>query len=974
MKTDPTPELIRAALTYISANCSRDEWAKILAAIKSEFDNETGFELADQWSQTAPENYNAKNTRDTWKSVKASGGVTIGTLLFMAKQSGFTLPKPDQIPSKPDPATVARLASDRAAKQQADQAQQQAQHAHASSEAALLWQQASETGDSAYLTRKGVQPHGVRFAADGCVLVPLRDATTLLWNLQRITPSKPANGGTDKLFLKGARKSGLWHLIGDLGTDPAGPAVLLVAEGYATGASVHQATGRPVAVAFDAGNLTHVAKALHQAHPAALIVIAGDDDLETHARTGHNPGRDKATTAARAVAGLAVFPEGLPAGASDFNDLHADAGLDAVRACIESAIDAHQAKQTAAQSTQTAKQGQHTKPKQNKPSGPNAAPGAGDADRIYDPFTVNDSGVWFCGADQDGKRKPPEWICSPLTVEAFTRDQDGGGWGYYLSFADPLGNQKNWAMPARMLSADGGEYRATLLNMGLRIATTPRARNLLTQFLQSRAPEEFASCTDRIGWHGWAFVLPRETVTGGEAERIVFQSDAPIENTFKAKGTPDQWRDRVGALCPGNSRLAFAVSCAFAGPLLRPAGMESGGFHYRGDSSSGKTTALKLAASVYGGANYLQRWRATDNALEAIAAQHCDGLLILDELAQIDPKTAGECAYMLANEQGKARATRTGTPRTRQTWRLLFLSAGELGLPDHMAEGQKRTRVGQEVRMVDIAADAGAGMGAFENLHGMAGGAAFAKHITGEAQTVYGATGRAWLQWCVDHADTLKAGIRTASNLLASAMIPKDSSGQVERVGARFALVGAAGEIATAAGLTGWPVGESERAARACFNAWLAARGGNGNGEIAAMLRQVRRFFETHGESRFALWHRQGDDHNSKTLNRAGFRRVFSTDGEPFKDIGANNNSLEPSMSYVLDQGGEIKYFVMPECFRSEICSGFDYKAVAGVLRDHGCLQIDKGRSFDAKHRLPGMGKYPVSCYVITAAIFAIDL
>jgi putative DNA primase/helicase len=564
--------------------------------------------------------------------------------------------------------------------------------------------------------------------------------------------------------------------------------VLLLAEGYATAASLHQATGRPVAVAFDAGNLAPVAKALHQATPTAFIVLCGDDDIDTHARTGHNPGRDKATAAARAVQGMAVFPVGLPAGASDFNDLHAAAGLDAVRLAVEFAIDAYQAAQKAAQSTQAAKQSNRTQGKRNKASGPTDAPaghaasGASDSDpgRAYEPFAVDHSGVWFTGADQDGKRKPPEWICSPLTVEAFTRDQDGGGWGYYLAFADPLGHEKKWAMPARMLSADGGEYRATLLNMGLRIATTPRARNLLTQYLQSRTPAEFATCTDRIGWHGRAFVLPRETITrGDDAERIVFQSDSPIENTFKCKGTPEQWRDRVGALCVGNSRLVFAVACAFAGPMLRPAGMESGGFHYRGDSSSGKTTALKLAASVYGGANYLQRWRATDNALEAIAAQHCDGLLILDELAQIDAKTAGECAYMLANESGKARATRTGTPRARQAWRLLFLSAGELGLADHMAEGQRRTRVGQEVRMVDIAADAGAGLGAFENLHDHAGGAAFAKYITHQAQAVYGATGRAWLQWCCDHADTLKAGIRNPSNLLAQAMLPEHSSGQV---------------------------------------------------------------------------------------------------------------------------------------------------------------------------------------------------
>jgi putative DNA primase/helicase len=984
MKHTITPDLIERVLQFISANCSRDEWAKVLAAIKSEFDDETGFALADQWSATAGESYNAKTTRDTWKSVKASGGVTVGTLFFMAKQNGFVMPKGDQAPSKPDPEAAARLATERAERDRLQNELTASRHAAASVEALAQWNDASDTGQSGYLDQKCVQGHGVRFTPDGVLLVPLRDAAGHLWNVQTIAPEKPFNG-PDKLFQKGGRKSGLWHWLGD----PSGAAVLLICEGYSTSASVHEATDRPVAVAFDAGNLGAVTKALHQAHPAALIVICGDDDADTHARTGHNPGRDKAMAAARAVQGLAVFPEGLPAGASDFNDLHQAAGLEAVRCIVEGAIDAHQAAQataettaqTAAQATQATKQGNRPQTKRNKASGPDDAhaghdaSGASDDDggRAYQPFAVDDSGVWFTGADQDGKRKPPEWICSPLTVEAFTRDQDGGGWGYYLAFADPLGHQKNWAMPARMLSADGGEYRATLLNMGLRIATTPRARNLLTQYLQSRNPVEFASCTDRIGWHGRAFVLPRETITSGEgADRIVFQSDSPIENTFKAKGTPEQWRDRVGVLCVGNSRLVFAVACAFGSTLLRPAGMESGGFHYRGDSSSGKTTALKLAASVYGGASYLQRWRATDNALEAIAAQHCDGLLILDELAQIDPKTAGECAYMLANEQGKARATRTGTPRARQAWRLLFLSAGELGLADHMAEGQKRTRVGQEVRMVDIAADAGAGLGAFENLHSMAGGAAFAKHITGQAQAVYGAPGRAWLQWCVDHADTLKAGIRNASNLLAAAMIPEHSSGQVERVGARFALVGAAGELATAAGLTGWPVGESERAARACFNAWLAARGGNGNGEIGAMLRQVRRFLELHAEGRFAMWHRGSDDHAPKTLNRAGVRRMLNAEGEPVKTNSQFGTEYGDRMPAAMGESVSFEYFILAETFRAEVCQGFDYKAVARVLLDHGCLTPDSGRPFDCRPRLPGVG--PATCYRVTPAIFEIDL
>ncbi len=975
--TSITPDLIRAALAHIPANVPRDEWARVAMAIKSEFPDSTGLDLFDAWSQSAGEGYDPKATRSTWRSVKGSGGVGIGTLLGLAKANGFTLPTANQAPSQPDPATAARLARERAERQQADQDRQQAAHELAALEAQRQWDEASETGESAYLARKGVRPYGVRFSHGGGLFVPVRDADGKMWNLQRISPEKPASGGPDKLFLKGGRVSGLWHLIGNAGElaspspdESAAPGVLLIAEGYATAASLHQATGHPVAVAFDAGKLGPVAKALRSQYPAALLVLCGDDDLQTFAERGHNPGRDKATAAARAVSGLAVFPQGLPDGGSDFNDLHQAAGLEAVRVIVATAITAHRAGQINANAAQTEKAGKGSQRPPRAPGG--AANEESDTAPAFDAFTVNEKGVWHFGIDKDGQRKSPVWICSRLEVEARTRDQDGGGWGYYVAFADPLGNVKRWAMPARMLSGDGGEYRATLLNMGLHINTTANARNLLTQYIQTRTPEEFASCTDRIGWHNArAFVLPRETI-GDDAERIVFQSDNAVENTFRSKGTTDQWRERVGALCVGNSRLVFAVACAFAGPLLRPAGMESGGFHYRGDSSSGKTTALKLAASVYGGANFLQRWRSTDNALEAIATQSSDCLLVLDELAQIEPKVAGECAYMLANEQGKARATRTGTPRPRQAWRLLFLSAGELGLADHMAEGMKRTRTGQEVRMADIPADAGVGLGAFENLHGREGGSDFAKHITHQAQAVYGATGRAWLVWLCAHADTLKASIREASTALARQIIPEAASGQVERVGARFALVGAAGELATAAGMTGWPAGESERAARACFNAWLAARGGTGNGEVVAMLRAVRRFLETHGEGRFAMWHRSADDHAPKTLQRAGVRRMLNADGEPIKNNSQHGAEYGDRMPATLGENVSFEYFVFAETFRAEMCQGFDYQAVCRALVEHGCLTPDKGRPFDCKPRLPGVG--PATCYRIPPAIFELAL
>ncbi|HEX5783231.1 MAG TPA: DUF927 domain-containing protein [Burkholderiaceae bacterium] len=981
LHTPPTPELIRAALGHIPPTLPRDEWAKVAMSIKSEYPDSTGLDLFDAWSQQDADNYDATACRDTWKSVKAGGGVGIGSLFHAAKANGWTPPKATH-PASPQEAAAARQQAQQQAQQRAQRQQQEAEqtaaaHASAADNATRLWGRASDSGQSPYLDRKGVQGHGVRYLADGMVVVPMKDGDGRMWNVQRIAP----DGG--KRYLKGGRKNGLWHVLGTLpgthgaatpetpaaGSETGLPAVVLLVEGLATGATLHQATKHPVAVAFDAGNLLAVAKAIRALCPHALVVVCGDDDSATEARTGSNPGREKATAAARAVGaqglGLALFPEGLPPGGSDFNDLHthhggAD-GLATVQAQVQAGIQAHR--------DQQARQAQQAQPAVTSASSHAKADASPEAE--WDRFAVTDGGVFYKGVDRDGKPTAPEWVCTRLDVVALTRDVEGNGWGYLLTFTDPAGKPKQWALPARLLAGDGGEYRSMLLNMGLRLSSSARARNLLTQYIQTRQPDEKATATDRVGWHGRAFVLPHTTL-GDDAERVVFQTDSGMENTFRVRGTADAWRDRVAALCVGNSRLAFAVSCAFAGPLMRPAGMESGGFHLRGDSSSGKTTALRVAASVYGAPNYMQRWRTTDNALESIAAQHCDGLLILDELAQVDPKTAGECSYMLANESSKGRALRGGGTRPRLTWRLLFISAGEIGLADHMAEGMKTVRTGQEVRMADIPADAGAGLGSFETLHGCEGGAAFSRHMAAQSEVVYGAAGLAWLEWLTQHTEGLRQRIKASADALALQIVPESASGQVHRVGNRFALVAAAGELATEAGLTGWPVGEATRAARACFNAWLAARGGIGNGEVTSMLRQVRRFLEANGEGRFTWWHRAADDHAGKTLARAGFRRMVTAEGTPIKTDSKHLQEFGDRMPAHLGEDVLTEYFITPEVFRTEVCKGFSHEAVCKVLAEHDCLVMNEPGRHAKKAKLPGLGA--ARCYHVPPRIFELEL
>ncbi|MFB0899049.1 MAG: PriCT-2 domain-containing protein, partial [Polaromonas sp.] len=202
-----SPSLIRAALQFIPANLPRDEWVRVGMAIKSEFPDQTGLDLFTEWSETA-EGYDAKAIRSTWQSFKAGGGVGIGTLLHLAKESGFTLPKADHAPAKPDPEAIARHERERAENKRLENARIEAAQDGAAINARNEWELASQTGESAYLTRKGIQAHGLRFAFDGCLLVPLRDAAGYLWNVKPLAATKPTNGGTVKLFVKSGRESG----------------------------------------------------------------------------------------------------------------------------------------------------------------------------------------------------------------------------------------------------------------------------------------------------------------------------------------------------------------------------------------------------------------------------------------------------------------------------------------------------------------------------------------------------------------------------------------------------------------------------------------------------------------------------------------------------------------------------------------------------------------------------------------------
>jgi putative DNA primase/helicase len=550
-------------------------------------------------------------------------------------------------------------------------------------------------------------------------------------------------------------------------------------------------------------------------------------------------------------------------------------------------------------------------------------------------FAVNDKGVFYF---DDGEEDINSlWVCSKLEIKALVRDKSSENWGRLLEFYDADKKLHRWSMPMEMLKGGGEELRSELLRLGLNISPHAKARNLLTRYIMDSTPETRARCIWRTGWYEKSFVFPDKTI-GEISEQVLYQSETIVAD-YKESGTLQEWQDYVSKLCVGNSRLVLSVSIGFAAILLHLVGHESGGIHFVGESSTGKTTALRVAASVYGGADYLNRWRATTNGLEALAAIRSDTLLILDELSQVDPREAGEIAYMLANGSGKSRANRNGNTRMRHEWRLLFLSAGEIGLAQHLASAGKRIKAGQEVRLVDIPADAGAKMGIFENLHGYESGALFSKVLMENTQKYYGTGVIRFLetiavptQW-EENTQFLKSLIKS----FLEKYLPKDSSGQVSRVCERFALIAAAGELASLYGVTGWRANEAEESAARCFKDWLEQRGTNGNHERSVIIAQFKKFFEIHGESRFTEFNNEKDSLSAlRTSNRAGFKRKVA---------------------------GYYEYYLFSEIYRSEIFSDFDSRAAAKILAEEGLIEPENDKNLANRVYLPGLGQ--TRCYKV---------
>jgi uncharacterized protein (DUF927 family) len=549
-------------------------------------------------------------------------------------------------------------------------------------------------------------------------------------------------------------------------------------------------------------------------------------------------------------------------------------------------------------------------------------------------YSFSDRGLMW--NNPDDLDKPAFLIAGHFDIVAETRDGDGANWGVLLQWKDHDGREHQFALPRATLAGDGSEARRILIDGGFFIAPSQAARGLFNSFLlQVRSPNR-ARATQRVGWHSNSFVLPDACFANDKRDQLLLQSATAHEHPFRQSGTLQSWQKNVARYASGNSRLLLAISAAFAGPLVGPCSAEGGGLHFKGASSTGKSTALHVAGSVWGGGDangFVRSWRATTNGLEGVALSHSDTILCLDELSQLPAKDAGEAAYMLANGSGKSRSARDGAARKAAKWRVLFLSSGEIGLADKVAEDGrgKRAAAGQQVRIVDISADAGAGMGMFENLHGFASAEVLARHLRTATQQHYGVAARQFLASIVPEIDDLRLQIEPIMQAFSAKHVPSGADGQIERVAQRFALVAVGGELAQQRGIVPWAPGEAIDAAARCFKDWLAARGGHDAAEVRDGLEQVRSFLLANGmTARFIPAWETDPDTRTHPRDVAGYRQQV---------------------------GDGWDFYIMTTAWKEEVCRGLDARHLAATMALKGYMDTPDPTRRAKNVRVPGHGQ-----------------
>jgi len=433
-------------------------------------------------------------------------------------------------------------------------------------------------------------------------------------------------------------------------------------------------------------------------------------------------------------------------------------------------------------------------------------------------------------------------VCDYIRVSALARDTYG--WHCVIRFRDH--DNRRRCLVLREDERQNPKLLDTLAVEGFNIPTSPADRARLREYLSSVRPRCRMTIARFPGWYGDTYVLP-DAIVGPDRAKLIYwpRGTEPGASEFsaapQAKGTLGSWQQNVAKPARASSRLVFLISAAFAPPLLHLQKRESYLIVLHGKTTGGKTTAEIVARSVFGllTRKGLQHWDITPARLEELAQLHCDQILIIDDMARLEDakggasKTISAFIYQIAGQSAKERSKRYYDSSPTLEWRIIVLTSSEDSL-DELARRDKRTRKpGEKMRVIDLPADSGKGLGIFDRLpEDVPTADHFSKQLEQACLKSYGTPIRAFVPYIVDkdRCDLTKTIDEYEAEFLEAIRFDTQNSSATRRHVEKFSLIYGAGCLAIDAAILPW---KKKTVLRACVRCYRAARKARRHGDVA---------------------------------------------------------------------------------------------------------------------------------------------
>lgn len=557
----------------------------------------------------------------------------------------------------------------------------------------------------------------------------------------------------------------------------------------------------------------------------------------------------------------------------------------------------------------------------------------------------------------DGKGNPT-LISGPIIVKNYTLSAEGNNAGRLLRFRTLQGNDTDHIF--RDAELHGQNPLSALTDKAFKII--PSQIRHVSDYLMSFNTLETLVNAPETGWqhvktsNETVFVTPNETWSRSGLD-VLYLPDRPgTVNRLASSGTLDQWQTKICTQCKGNPLLVFGLCASFAGSILFWIGAGPQGYHFYGTTSRGKTTLMQVSASVWGDASdpdkanlraFVQKWNATANAIEGMAASFTDTSFCLDELGTTVAQDVGKLIYNLISGTGKQAMDSSRNLRHVRTWSSVILSTGEVAIRFKIEEYGKKAKGGQLLRFMDIPV----GKSVFDTTHGMEDGD-FSNHLKAACAEYYGTAGAAFvkalLQSQVDDASLrqdLKQQIEESKSLLRSDM-EQELKPEQRRVLDRLGVILLAGLLAARFGVVPFSEDEIVKSVRHVRDLWLDDS--HDISDVSRAIVAIITFLQTQASR---------------------FKKIPEATIDKTSEVTIDDEKFDPRemVGFVTHD----QYFVFPEVFRNEVCSGFDCASVCDELKALGFLATQGGDRHISRRSTPLNPR--TSVYVLNKTIIAYE-